>query len=249
VIGGLDPCGGAGITADARMAWAHGVHALTVATCLTVQNRHGFSRLFATPAGLLRESLLAAVGDGRLHGVKVGLAGDADGLRLVMEFIAEHLGGLPVVVDPVLCATSGGLPMDGDLVATYRECFGGMTLLTPNLLELQSLAPEGVEQILAHGCPNVLVKGGHGEGAVVEDRLVRAEGETVLRHPRLLRGPVHGTGCALATSVAAHLAAGADLETACRRGVWDVVLSLERTPNSIDGLPVPLTISAARTPV
>ena len=228
------------------MAGALGVHALTVATCLTVQNRHGLERLHLTPVGLLRDCLRVAVADGPVHAIKLGLAGAPEILRAVLEFTSEHLPTTPVIVDPVLGVTSGGLEVGEDLVAEYLTSLPMITVLTPNLPELERLAPDGVGQLIAGGCPNVFVTGGHGKDATVEDRLVTGSDELTIRHSRLDTGPVHGTGCALASAVAAHLAGGLAVEEACRHAVADLVESLCRTPDSVDGFPVPLVITASR---
>ena len=251
LIGGLDPTGGAGITADARMAHAHGVHPLTVATCLTVQNRSGFRALNPVPANILRDTLHSAFDDGPVHAIKVGLCGTAEIVQEVFAMCSDAATFTgQIVVDPVLAATSGGLVTGDELVAAYREILPAIGLLTPNLEELERLAPGGVEELLDGGCTHVLVKGGHGtDTAVVSDRLVTAAGTLTLRHPRIDVGPIHGTGCALATAAAARLAKGADLEGACRGAVADVVKSLGRTAPSSDGRPVPLAISASRNPV
>lgn len=228
------------------MAGAIGVHALTVATCQTVQSRHGFEGLHLTPVELLRECLRVAFADGPVHAIKLGLVGAPATLRVVLEFVSDHSSTTPVIADPVLGATSGGLEAGEDLVREYLTSLDKITVLTPNLPELDRLAPAGASQLVAGGCPNVFITGGHGSGAIVEDRLVTNAGEVTIRHPRLDIGPVHGTGCALASAVAAHMALGDSVEEACRHAVADLVESLRRTPDSSDGFPVPLSIAASR---
>lgn len=240
VVGGLDPCGGAGISADARSAAALGVFPLTVATCSTIQNRHAFECLHLVGEPVLKASLRVAIDDGPLHAVKIGLVGAPRTLDLVLEVCAARLDGVPIVVDPVLSATAGGLCTDEDLVAAYRRWLPRITVITPNHQEATRLAPAGVDALVRE-CP-VLLTDGHGDGEVVEDRLVDETGSHSFRHPRIDAGPVHGTGCALSTSVAAGLASGLDLPEACRAGVEFVGACLRRTPRSIDGLPVPLRL-------
>lgn len=250
LLGGLDPSGGAGLTTDARMAQTLGVHPLPVATCLTVQNRRGFVSSHATSEALLRDSIRAAVEDGPVHAVKVGLVGDSAQLSVALEACAKALPDVPVVVDPVLAATSGGLATAEELVEAYRAQLPRIAVLTPNLPELERLVPGGAADLLAAGCRHVFVTGGHGSAAdgVIEDRLFSRSGVVTVRHPRIERGPIHGTGCALASSVASRLAHGEDVEAACRGAVDDLVACIERTPASADGLPVPIVISASRSP-
>lgn len=249
-IGGLDPTGGAGLAADARMAAMLGVHPLTVATCLTVQNRYGFQSVEPVPLPMLRASLDAAIEDGPVHAVKLGLVADLASLESVIDRCTIALSGVPIVVDPVLSATSGGLDPAAELVEGYRAVLPRISVLTPNLPELEWLTEGGhVEELLALGCPAVLWKGGHAvsdddDSRVVEDRLVTADETIVMRHPWFERGPIHGTGCALASALAARLARGESLARAAQGAVDDLVTSIKGTPASPDGLAVPLAIEA-----
>lgn len=248
LLGGLDPSGGAGLTTDACVAHALGVHPMPVATCLTVQNRHGFVSSHATSEELLCASIRAVFDDGPVHAVKLGLVAGGSQLATVLDACATAIPDVPVVVDPVLSATSGGMATPDELVSAYREQMPRIHVLTPNLPELERLAPDGVADLLELGCPHVFLTGGHAPVAddAIEDRLFTAEGVVVVRHPRIDIGPVHGTGCALATALASRLARGEAVESACRSAVDDLIASLERTPNSTDGLPVPLVVSASR---
>jgi hydroxymethylpyrimidine kinase/phosphomethylpyrimidine kinase len=247
LLGGLDPSGGAGLTVDVRMAHILGVHGLAVVTTVTVQNRHGFVAAHPASVEVLRESLRAAVGDGPVQAIKLGMIADAGQLPVVMDECAAQLPGVPIVVDPVLSATSGGMVPAAELVAAYLAQMPRIRVLTPNIPELAQLAPGGPTALLELGCPHVFVTGGHAEGdAAIEDRLCTAEGVVVVRHPRLHRGPIRGTGCALATAVASRLAHGDPVEAACRGAVEVLIESIGRTAASTDGLPVPLDITAAR---
>jgi hydroxymethylpyrimidine/phosphomethylpyrimidine kinase len=214
VLGGLDPCGGAGITADARVLELHGCHPLTVATCLTVQNRFGFTAAQAVPAALFAGALGAAMADGPLHAVKLGLFADAATLLDAASALATLQ--LPTVIDPVLSATAGGYVAGEPLRQAYREAGGALrAVLTPNLPELEQLAAAGgAAELLAAGCSVVVAKGGHTGGAEVIDRVFTPQGMTPIRHGRAPSGPVHGTGCAFAAALAAGLAHGKAVLTA-----------------------------------
>src|SRR5262245_59272621 len=122
VIGGLDPSGGAGITADAHAVAACGGFPLAVASCLTVQNRHGFRRVEPVAPNLLAAMLDAAADDGQLRAIKIGMvATPAVAVALGRWLAARRAEGVPVVVDPVLSATAGGYAVAAALVAALRE--------------------------------------------------------------------------------------------------------------------------------
>ncbi|MCC6671299.1 MAG: hydroxymethylpyrimidine/phosphomethylpyrimidine kinase [Planctomycetes bacterium] len=242
VIGGLDPSNGAGITADARAVQAHGGHALTVATGLTVQNRHGYRGGTAVAPDLLRAQLRAALAEGPVLAVKTGLFLSPDQPGLVAAELLAGLGHAPPwVVDPVLSATAGGLAGGAELIAALRaECVPRAHVVTPNLPELEALAPAGAHELLAAGARAVLVKGGHGAGDEVVDVLHGAGGPHRFAHPRLGVGPVHGTGCALASAIAAGLAHGREVRAACAVAIGWLQRCLRATVPAGDGLPVPL---------
>jgi hydroxymethylpyrimidine/phosphomethylpyrimidine kinase len=240
--GGLDPTAGAGITADARMIQLRGAVPLTVATCLTVQNRTRFESVHPVDAALVRRSLHAVVEDGPVHAVKLGLMPDSHTLQAVVEVLALSLAEVPLVVDPVLSSTASGLRSDPALVEIYRQMLPMITMLTPNQNELARLAPQGVQQLLGSGCGGVLVTNGDSREEQVTDRLYRLEGMSEFVHPRLEVGRVHGTGCALATTIAVHLARGEDMEQAAAQAVRIVARCLEATVPGPDGEPVPLNL-------
>jgi hydroxymethylpyrimidine/phosphomethylpyrimidine kinase len=243
VLGGLDPSGGAGLTADARTLFRCGALALPVVTALTVQNRHGMSAVYAVSADLLARSFRAAVEDGPVHAVKVGLLAASAQVHQVQELLASLYRRTPIVVDPVLSATAGGFEPGPGLAAAIGEALAPLaTVLTPNLPELERLAgSHGAAVLLASGCRAVLVKGGHGGGAELRDELFETTGTSTFRHARLPVGAVHGTGCALASALAAGLAQGVELQAACARAV-QLVQDALRAMGGPDpsGLPRPL---------
>lgn len=212
-IGGIDPSGGAGLSLDARVLELHGAMALPVVTALTVQNRHGFARAVATDPDVLRASVEAAFADevGGVAAVKIGLLAHAEQAVMLAGLLRRVAAAVPLVVDPVLSATAGGLRAAAELPAVYRrELLPLATLFTPNLPELAAIAGgTAPRELLATGCRAVLVKGGHGDGAELRDRLWLGGGdEVVFEHARLPVGPVRGTGCALGSAITARLAHG-----------------------------------------
>ena len=243
-IGGLDPSGGAGITADARMVQARGGMPLSVPTCLTVQNRHGVRAMRSVEPDRLTAMLEAALEDGPVHAAKIGLLADAATARVVAEVLATRLPHpVPIVVDPVLAVSAGGWQGEQDLLDAYRDAWWPRTaLVTPNLPELDRLAGGDPQVLLAAGCGAVLVKGGHGTGAQVEDALWWGVERTVFAHPRMDVGEVHGTGCALATAIACELGRGSPVEVACCAAIEVMGRCLAATPRGRGGEAVPLLI-------
>ncbi len=219
MIGGLDPCGGAGITADTRVLHMHRCTPAAVTSCLTVQNRHGLAHLEPIACDLLVAMTRAVFDDGAVDAVKVGLCGAAGVVDALAEVLAGYPG--PVVVDPVLMITAGGWAATGELVQSYRAFARRVAAIwTPNAIESRTLAPTaGSAELLSLGALAVVEKGGHAEGAStgpVVDSLVTAMGRVSFRHRRAISGEVHGTGCALASSLAAGLAHGREPGPALR---------------------------------
>lgn len=242
-IGGVDPSGGAGLAADARAIAASGGFARLVPSCLTVQTSRGFVRAEAVRSDTLLAMLEAAWTEGAVGAVKVGLCCEpwlVEALALWLR--SRALGRVPIVLDPVLGATAGGLAPDAKLVQALREVLVPLaTVVTPNLLELEELAGQGgVVALLARGAGAVVVKGGHGSGPESVDRLFDAQGEAVERHQRLDVGPVRGTGCAFAAAFATALAAGHPTRAAHAHASAFVHAGLRATTRSTNGVPVPL---------
>jgi hydroxymethylpyrimidine/phosphomethylpyrimidine kinase len=228
VAAGLDPTGGAGLVADVEALVAVGARAMAVATALTLQGPRGAAGWEAVqPRFVARqvEELLRGRGE-RPRALKTGMLGGAStAAHLARLFSRRALAGLPLVVDPVLAASSGlsllGHGRARSPAAVLAPLLARATLVTPNLPELAALtgaALEGdddaIEAARRLPCAAVLVKGGHREGAPL-DLLVR--GRTVVRFPGRRRpGTARGTGCRLASAIAGLLAAGAPLDEAVR---------------------------------
>lgn len=246
-VGGLDPCGGAGITADARMAAALGAQAATVATTLTLQNRRGFVGQEPVDPDLLWRMLEMVAADAPVQALKFGMMPGPEQLATCLRAARELFAGLPLVVDPVLSASAGGLTEVEGLAAAYRSGLSLVDLLTPNQDELSRLGGEP-GALLAAGCRAVLVTGGDAGEAVVVDRLHRAGQVLELRHPRLHLPAVHGTGCAFATAACVARAEGLGHERAARRAVAVLEACLRATVPEDFGGPTPLQIKGLPEP-
>jgi len=240
LLGGIDPSGGAGLTVDAVVAALHGCAALPVVTALTVQNRRRFHCREPVPPAWLAAALAAALADGAVDAVKVGMLGGEATVAFVASALQPLVGRVPIVVDPVLVSTADGPAASAAMAAAYREHLLPIASLSlPNHAEAAAIWGGRIAAALASGCDGVLAKDGHGGGAMVDDVLWRRDAEPVhLRRPRLPVGRVRGTGCALATAVAARLAGGATIEDACRRaGDWLHARLQALGPAPADGLP------------
>ncbi|HTE06444.1 MAG TPA: bifunctional hydroxymethylpyrimidine kinase/phosphomethylpyrimidine kinase [Planctomycetota bacterium] len=227
-IAGSDPSGGAGLQADLKVFLRFGLSGAAVPTAITVQSPAGVRSVHALPAGLLARQLAVLLADVRPAAVKVGLLPDADAVRAVARAIAPLARlKIPIVVDPVLCASDGTRFLPRDAVPVFlRHLVPLATLLTPNIAEAAELAgtderhvrevtDEVVATLCTAGARAVLIKGGHGSGDESTDVLGTRRGMTLYSLPRVpRRRRVHGTGCALAAAIAAMLARGSSLEEA-----------------------------------
>lgn len=235
-IAGSDSGGGAGIQADLRSVTAQGVHALTAITALTAQNTRGVNAIHVPPVSFLREQFEALVEDFRIAAVKIGMLGSRAIVECVDELLSR-LPGIPVVLDPVMVSGTGAtLLQDDALTALRQRLLPRASLLTPNLHEAELLLgerialPEQLEpaarRLAGLGPGAVLLKGGHLEaGDTVVDLLLDGGEAFRFEHPRLQRRP-HGTGCSLASTIAARLALGDSMPAACRQACEHVHLAL-----------------------
>jgi hydroxymethylpyrimidine/phosphomethylpyrimidine kinase len=237
-IAGSDSGGGAGIQADLKTFHARGVHGLSVIAAITSQNTRGVTAVHAVPLKHIRSQLTAVFDDFPIGAVKTGMLGTAAVTRLVAKEMEARKPAW-LVVDPVMIATSGARLLDSDAVeAMVEELIPLADVLTPNLPEAEALlgrklhTPEDYDQageaLLALGARTVLLKGGHADEREVVDRFYDDRGVMEVRHPRMaLEG--HGTGCTLASAIAAELAKGQAPRSAVRRAVAYVHRALARS--------------------
>ncbi|MET0239341.1 MAG: bifunctional hydroxymethylpyrimidine kinase/phosphomethylpyrimidine kinase [Sphingobium sp.] len=227
IIAGSDSGGGAGIQADIRTVTMLGGHAMTAITAITAQNTLGVQAVHAVPVEVVLAQIESVGSDIGVDAVKIGMIGSAVTAAAVAERLAR-LPGVPIVFDPVMVATSGSVLADEATVAAFRMLMDLATLVTPNLPELAALG--GQAAVLAHGCA-LLAKGGHGEGAMLTDRLVTADGEaTAWSDARIETRHTHGTGCTLASAIATGLGQGMDLPESIARARAYVRDALELAP-------------------
>lgn len=241
-IAGSDPSGGAGIQADLKTFAALGVYGASVLTALTAQNTTGVFGVHAVPPDFIRAQFSAVMTDLEVRAIKTGMLADTATVETVVALIASATH-VPVVVDPVMVATSGDPLLAPEAVAAVRETLVPRAfLITPNLHEaarlldgrVASSESEMIEQarvLLVLGCKAVLVKGGHGDASEAIDVLADAAGITVHKRPRIETGNTHGTGCTLSAAIAAELANGSPLREAvasAKAYVWGALESASR---------------------
>ena len=228
VIAGSDSGGGAGIQADIKAITAMGGFAATAVTAITVQNTLGVMAIHPVPLDVLRGQIDAVLDDIGADVIKTGMLGNADVVTLVADRLQACEPPVPLVLDPVMVATSGDALVDDGTETAIRDRLLPLAfLVTPNIPEAEKLTGLVVEDISGQldaanrlvemGARAALVKGGHLKGNVVTDVLVSARGMELMERPRLPGRNTHGTGCTLASAIAALLADGAALPDAVRR--------------------------------
>jgi hydroxymethylpyrimidine/phosphomethylpyrimidine kinase len=220
-----DPTGGAGIQADLLTIASLGCHPLSVLTGLTVQDTRGVESLLAIESAWVAGQARRVLEDMPVAAFKIGVLGSARNAEAVAAVLAEH-PCTPVVLDPVLASGRGDALANSETVQTLRAALlKRTTVLTPNSVETRRLAgaapdadlPGCARQLVADGSRYVLVTGTHETAAEVVNTLYDARG--VVREDRWQRlpGSYHGSGCTLASAIAALLARGLEVERAVRQ--------------------------------
>jgi hydroxymethylpyrimidine/phosphomethylpyrimidine kinase len=228
VIAGSDPSGGAGLQSDLRVVQALGAYGTSVVTALTVQDTVRVHEVFPIDPFLVERQLETVLDDVGADCIKIGMLARRATVELVARVCERKARGIPIVLDPVLVSSSGHelLEVDGH-ETLIRRLMPLCALVTPNIeeaalitgLELsdESHLHQAADRFLLMGQAAVLITGGHLGGDTVVDLLRTADGlERRLESPRWPESP-HGTGCALASAVAAGLAHGYTLESAVDR--------------------------------
>lgn len=220
LIGGVDPQGCAGLTADTLTVSHHGCHPLPLATAQTEQSTKGLSNLGAVEADAFMRQFANIQQDFEIQAVKIGLIPNL-AIAKNIATILSALPAVPVVYDPVLASTSGGMEVPS-IVQDFvlKTLLPSIDLLTPNTVELGQLvsgysnANEAVESLLEGGLSHCLVKGGHAESDYATDYFASIDTAFYCYQNKLAVGNVRGTGCVLASSLASHLACGQDMRDA-----------------------------------
>jgi hydroxymethylpyrimidine/phosphomethylpyrimidine kinase len=219
-IAGSDSGGGAGIQADLKAFAAAGVHGMSAIVALTAQNTREVTAVHELPPEFVRAQLDAVAGDIGIDAAKTGMLFSRAIVKTVADWLEEH--PLPLVVDPVMVASSGARLLEDEAVEVLVErLFPLATVVTPNLLEAQVLAASNTlsqaqlaEAIVALGAPAVLVTGGHADEPV--DHLFDGTEHYEIPFERRDVAATHGAGCTQSATLAALLARGFSLVEAAR---------------------------------
>ena len=216
-IAGSDSGGGAGIQADLKTFSALGVFGCSAIASLTAQNTLGVQGVLPVPPEFVQQQIHSVMSDIAVGAIKTGMLGTAEIIHAVAESLRSY-PHIPLVVDPVMVATSGDRLLAEDAIQTLIDTLIPMAMVvTPNLHEAAVLlgtnAAENIEQmqqqgekLLALGAKAVLMKGGHTTGDTATDLLVTPAGTNTFSAARLATRNTHGTGCTLASAIAAGLA-------------------------------------------
>ncbi len=245
-IAGVDSSGGAGVAADLAAFASQGAWGACVVTAVTAQNSLGVDAVEMLSADIVEAQINAVCSDMRVRAIKTGMLGSPE---MVATVAAALPAGIPLVVDPVIVATTGAelfwpeLPSSegaNSAQKAFASLLARATLVTPNAHEANQLT--GIEmgdddsmvraarRLLEHGCAAVLMKGGHVGDGPARDLLVIAgqPGPVWLEAERVAGEETHGTGCVLSASIAARLAHGDDVVSACRAGKEAVTAAIVR---------------------
>ena len=225
-IAGSDSGGGAGIQADLKTFSAFGVYGASVIAVLTAQNTKGVFAIHEVPADFIAAQMDAVFSDLDVGAVKIGMLGGTAAIDAVAAGLERHRVR-NVVLDPVMAASSGETLLRADAIGALRKLATQASVLTPNLPEAAVLLDTAAacdedemrrqaKTLLARGPGAVLIKGGHGSGPESIDLLVDADACTRFAAQRIETRNTHGTGCTLASAIAAGLAKGLSLGDAVR---------------------------------
>jgi hydroxymethylpyrimidine/phosphomethylpyrimidine kinase len=222
VFAANDPTGGAGMQADIETMASLGCHAAPVITAITVQDTLSVKKNVPTPAPLLIEQARAVLEDMPVAAFKIGPIGSVDNASAIHTLLTDY-PELPVVIDPVLTAAGGALS-NAQIAAALKSLLLPLcTIATPNSLEARALVPtatdltECIHALMEKGCKNLLVTGGHEPTPQVTNHFYGNHALIQSFNFDRLRADYHGSGCTLASAIAALLAQGHDLLTAVSR--------------------------------
>jgi hydroxymethylpyrimidine/phosphomethylpyrimidine kinase len=238
-IAGSDSGGGAGIEADIKTISALGAYACTAITAVTAQNTLGVFGVQTMPAVFVKLAIETVLSDIGADAIKTGMLANAE----IIEIVAATLpAGIPIVLDPVMVATSGAVLLPDDAIDSLRRrLIPRATVITPNLPEAAKLTGLPVETqeeriaaahaLIALGATAALIKGGHGGEDMLTDILVHPGGVEKISLPRIRSKNTHGTGCTLASAIATGLAQKLTLTDAVHRARHYLQSAIAAAPN------------------
>ncbi|PZV34463.1 hydroxymethylpyrimidine/phosphomethylpyrimidine kinase [Mesorhizobium kowhaii] len=229
VVGGSDSSGGAGIARDIETIASIGVRTCLAVTALTVQTHEAVMEIHHSQPSLVADQMRAALQANEVAAIKIGMLATAEIIVAVAGVLREN-PQVPAILDPVLASTSGRALLEAGAIAVMkRNLMPLCRLVTPNLVELALLVGSELavdedsakwqgQELLNTGAQALLIKGGHASGPRSTDILLRSDHEPVRFDTPRLATSIRGTGCMLASAIAAHMAKASSLEDSVREG-------------------------------
>ena len=235
-IAGSDSCGGAGIQADLKTFSAFGVYGASVITALTAQNTASVVQVSITEPEMVAAQLYCVLDDLPVGAIKTGMLGHPATISMVVKILQQQDKLIPLVMDPVMIASSGAVLADRETVAAMWSLMEIAVLVTPNSDEAAALTGIRIRSnedmhraglaLLDAGCRAVLLKGGHQKGSMVTDVLFGDGVSRKWQHQRR-EGNFHGTGCTLSAAITAGIASGNELEQAIDDAIAYVMRTMD----------------------
>ncbi|RBQ05391.1 bifunctional hydroxymethylpyrimidine kinase/phosphomethylpyrimidine kinase [Pedobacter miscanthi] len=226
-IAGSDSGGGAGIQADLKTFSALGCFGTSVITAVTAQNTMGVRSVHGIPSEMIKDQLQAVLEDISPIAIKIGMINRAEVVQVIENELKAYYH-IPVILDPVMVATSGHRLIEPDTINQLIEkLFPVVTLVTPNIDEAVILSDQEIHnlddmiaagrKIVGKGAKAVLVKGGHLAGPVIYDVYINGNNDPVVLESNFIQSKnLHGTGCTLSSAIAAEMAKGNNLPAAIK---------------------------------
>lgn len=241
IVAGSDSGGGAGIQADIKTVTALGAYAMTAITALTAQDTNGVADVVGVEPVFIAQQMHMVLDDIGADALKTGMLHNASVIETVAAVAREKAAGVPLVVDPVMYAKGGHPLLEASAIAALKaRLLPIAAVVTPNIPEAEAIAGmtirtvadmrDAARAIVGLGPQAVLLKGGHREDRDVTDILVHGETVEAMTHPRIETRHTHGTGCTLASALAAGLAQGMELRAAVRRARAYVLEAIRTAP-------------------
>ena len=239
IIAGSDSGGGAGIQADIKAITYFKGYAMTAVTAITAQNTIGVQSIFPLPKEIVIEQINSVTNDLVPDIVKIGMLADEE----IINHISINISDYKIVLDPVMVATSGDVLVSDEIINSIKDkLINKSFLITPNIFEAEILSEMKINnldnqieagiKLLKLGCKNVLIKGGHGNSDNINDVLIKSDGdEHIFKSSKILSTNTHGTGCSLASAIAANLGHGIDIKESIKISIEYVQNGIKNAPN------------------
>ena len=246
VVAGSDSSGGAGVQADLKTLTSLGVYGMTAITALTAQNTLGVHNIFEIPPNFVKEQIDVCLSDIQVNAIKIGMVHSSELIEIIFNsFVYNNViknKNIKIILDPVMIAKGGQKLLKIDAINSLQKFIINCNpILTPNLPEAEILTGikiQNVEQmeiagkyLLKMGASQVIMKGGHLEGKIITDMLVTNEKTFKLTTKKIETKNTHGTGCTMASAIAAEMSKNDDIKTAFENAHFYVQKAIKCAPN------------------